>query len=58
MPKKLNKNKDAEVHDELKGFDINIDAFGQLKSSLSIDKLNSFLDKNNEDKKLKHQEEE
>ena len=43
MPKKMKENKKAEVHKDLTGFDINIDTFGQLKSSLDIDKLNTFL---------------
>jgi len=58
MPKKKPTNKPAEVHDELKGFDIKIDSFGQMETNMSINKLNDFLDKNIDDKKLKHTSEE
>lgn len=43
MPKKFTNKDKAEVHNDLSGFNINIDSFGQMKSSLSVDKLNSFL---------------
>ena len=36
--------------------DMNLDEFGTLQSSVSIEKLNSFLDKNLEDKKLKEEQ--
>jgi len=54
MAKKRNKNKKPEVHDELKGFDIKINEFGEIVSSFDVDKINSFLDENVEDKKLKN----
>jgi len=53
MPKKKALNGKPEVHRDLKGFDININEFGEITASLAIDKLNSFLDVNVEDKKLK-----
>lgn len=53
MAKKKDKNKKPEVHDELKGFDIKINEFGEIVSSFEVDKINSFLDENVEDKKLK-----
>jgi hypothetical protein len=31
-----------------------VNSFGEIKSSFDLDKLNSFLDKNVEDKKLKN----
>lgn len=40
------------VHKELSGFEISIDQFGELKSSMAIEKLNEFLDENVDDKKL------
>lgn len=40
------------VHRDLSGFEISIDQFGELKSNLAIEKLNDFLDKNVDDKKL------
>ena len=52
------KKKDPEIHDDLKGFDIKINEFGEIVSSYSVDKLNSFLDDNVDDKKLKDREEE
>lgn len=55
MPKKMKKKGKPNVHDELKGFDIKINELGEMESSFSIDKLNSFLDDNVEDKKLKSQ---
>ena len=53
MAKKKDNNKKPEVHDELKGFDIKINEFGEIVSSFDVDKINSFLDENVEDKKLK-----
>ncbi len=44
-----NKSKSKE---ELTGFDIKIDSFGETKSSLEIDDINQFLNKNVDDKKL------
>ena len=57
MPKKKPKKGDPEVHDELKGFDIKINEFGEIVSNLEVEKLNEFLDENVEDKKLKEREE-
>jgi len=45
------------VHKDLKGFEISIDQFGELKSSMNIEKINSFLDKNVDNKKLVEKEE-
>lgn len=44
------------MHDELKGFDIKINEFGEIISSFEVDDLNEFLDENVEDKKLKEME--
>ena len=52
MPKKMKKQGKPNVHDELKGFDIKINEFGEMQSSFDIDKLNDFLNDNVEDKKL------
>lgn len=46
------KKKNNSEKDEDK-FDIKINEFGQIVTSYSIDKLNTFLDENVEDKKLK-----
>lgn len=56
MPKKKNKKGKPEVHDELKGFDIKINEFGEITSSMDVEELNEFLDENVEDKKLKERE--
>lgn len=49
---KQSKNK-PKVHKDLDGFEVSIDAFGELKSSLDIDQLNKFLNREVVDKKLK-----
>lgn len=56
MPKKKSKQGDPEVHKDLKGFDITINEFGQITSSFDVEKLNSFLNENVEDKKLREQD--
>ncbi len=40
------------VHQNLTGFDIKINPFGELTSNLNIDSLNEFLNENVEDKKI------
>jgi len=52
MPKKLKKKGNPSVHEELKGFDIKINALGEMESNYAIDKLNEFLNENVQDKKL------
>jgi len=52
MPKKKPQKGNPEVHDELKGFDIKINSFGEMQTNFEIDKLNEFLNDNVEDKKL------
>jgi len=59
MAKKETKSKKQakpRVHRELKGFEVSIDAFGELKSNLPIEKLNKFLNENVDDKKLAERE--
>ncbi len=46
------KKKLPKVHKDLEGFEVHIDRFGELKSNLDIQKINEFLNKNVEDKKL------
>ncbi len=53
MAKKKKKDEDPKVHEELQGFKMEINSFGEISSSFSIDKINEFLNKNVEDKKLK-----
>ena len=47
------KSEKPKVNEELEGFNLKVDSFGEIQSSLSIDKINDFLNKNVEDKKLK-----
>lgn len=61
MKKRKKKKKKPAVHEELEGFDVNVSTFGELQSSFDIDKINEFLNRNLEDKKLprdSHSEEE
>lgn len=44
------------VHKDLQGFDIEIDSFGEIKSNTNIEKINEFLNKNVDDKKLAERE--
>lgn len=44
------------MNKELEGFDIKIDSFGEIKSTLDIDKINKFLNRNVDDKKLRDRE--
>ena len=53
-PKKNKPN--PKVHKELQGFDISIDSFGEIKSNMNIEKINEFLNKNVDDKKLAERE--
>lgn len=45
-----------KVHQELEGFDIRINPFGEIISTIDIEKINRFLDDNVEDKKLTDRE--
>ena len=45
------------VHKELSGLEISINQFGEIKSNMDIEKVNEFLNKNVEDKKLTEREE-
>ena len=56
MAKKKEERK-PKVHPELDGFEIKIDKFGKIQSSLPIEKLNEFLNKNVDDKKLRNRKE-
>lgn len=53
MPKKKTQQGKPEVHEELKGFDIKINEFGEIISNYKVDKLNEFLNENVNDKKLR-----
>lgn len=53
MPKKKPQKGKPEVHDELKGFDIKINEFGEIITNFDVDKVNEFLNENVDDKKLR-----
>ena len=50
--RKTNKDK-PKVNQALEGFDININTFGEIKTNYDLDKINEFLNKNVDDKKLR-----
>jgi len=52
--KKEKPNQKPRVNKELEGFDIEIDAFGEIKTNYDINKINEFLNKEVDDKKLRH----
>ncbi|MFN8357831.1 MAG: hypothetical protein U0Y10_25450 [Spirosomataceae bacterium] len=59
MAKKTINPKDKElpkVHKDLEGLDLTINSFGEISMSLSIEKINEFLNKNVDDKKLRHRD--
>jgi hypothetical protein len=49
---KEDKKPKPKVHKDLQGFDVSIDQFGEIRSNMRIEKINEFLDKNVDDKKL------
>ena len=53
MPRKKPKKGQPEVHDELKGFDIKSNEFGEIITNFDVDKVNEFLNENVDDKKLR-----
>lgn len=56
MPKKKPLTGKPQVHEELDGFEIKIDQFGEINTNVNVDKLNDFLNENVEDKKLQEKE--
>ncbi|MCU0448481.1 MAG: hypothetical protein MUC97_01385 [Bernardetiaceae bacterium] len=42
-----------KVHPDLEGFEMSINSFGEIVSTHSIDKLNEFLNRKVDDKKLR-----
>jgi len=53
MGRKANQSTLPKVNEELKGFSVGINPFGEITSSYDINKLNIFLDTRVEDKKFK-----
>jgi hypothetical protein len=56
--KKSVKKGKPKVNAELDGFDIQINSFGEIITSYDLDKINEFLDKNVDDKKLRSKDDE
>ena len=48
----LKKGEKPRVNKDLKGFEISINQFGEIKSNLKIESINEFLNENVDDKKL------
>ena len=46
----------ARVHKDLDGLEVSIDTFGEIRSNMHIEKINEFLNKNVDDKKLAERE--
>ena len=53
---KEKKKKKTSVHNELEGFEIRINEFGEIISNFEVDRINEFLNENVEDKKLREQQ--
>jgi len=49
---KKDKNKSSKTHEDLKGFEIHINAFGEIETNLNVERINSFLNDHVDDKKL------
>lgn len=52
MAKKSKKEK-PKVNKDLEGFEIKINTFGEINTTFDLDKINDFLNKNVDDKKLR-----
>ena len=57
MSKKKTSTQKPTVNEDLQGFDIKINEFGEITSNFKVDKINEFLNENVEDKKLKERDE-
>lgn len=51
------KSNQADVHEDLKGLEININPFGEIETNYDIQKINDFLNEHVDDKKLREREE-
>ena len=58
MPKKKSKTGKPQLHKELEGFEMSVNEFGEIKSTMDIDKINEFLNRHVDDKKFKEREDE
>lgn len=52
MAKSKNNQPEKKNNENLKGFDIKVNEFGEIITSHKIDEINEFLDENVKDKKL------
>ncbi len=43
-----------KVNPELEGFEIRINSFGEIVSNYDVERINDFLNKHVDDKKLRH----
>lgn len=53
MGRKVKRGETPQINPELVGFDIKINEFGEIVSTIEISKLNEFLDRNVDDKKFR-----
>lgn len=51
--KKSTKTSKPKVNKELEGFDIQVNSFGEIITNFDINRINDFLNKNVDDKKLR-----
>lgn len=56
MAKKIKKDK-PKVNKDLEGFEIKINTFGEINTTFDLDKINDFLNRNVDDKKLRDRKE-
>jgi hypothetical protein len=54
--KKPVKSEKPRVNPELKDFDIRVNSFGEIITSYNVDKINEFLNRHVDDKKLRDRE--
>jgi hypothetical protein len=50
------KTEKPRVNKELDGFDIQVNSFGEIITNYDLDKINEFLNRNVDDKKLRDRE--
>lgn len=50
------KNKKAHLHEDLEGFSVRVNPFGQIESTFDVDRINEFLNEQVDDKKLRERD--
>lgn len=55
-PKRPQASDKPKVHRDLKGFEIGLNAFGEVVSNRAISELNDFLNRHSPDRKLSERE--